>query len=1128
MNHHSKHLRRSLALSLACGVVLGGGTVTADFVTTPPAFANTSVSGVINSYQAVSAVSGTTVTVTGALRGSGLPFAVGDEVMLIQMTGVSPSVPGSNFGHYDVATVTAVAGAAITLSAITTSYSPSAEAVQLVRMQGGAGTTVSADVKAAAWDGRTGGVIAMAGETLTLTKNIDASGSGFTTANAPTSAVVAARSSGAGQTTGRGSKAADVPSWLDGYKGTGGAPGGGIGGGGGSTATSKGGGAAGGATDGNGVPAAGVNGGAATGWTVDLHGGSGGGAGGGGGMLGGGGGGGGGAGGGGGGTDGGGAGSTDDYKNVTYAVGAGGGGTRSVGNGGDGLRGGPTGTSPTWSQNEGSAGAGGGSYGGGGGAASNSAGGDDGAGGGGGGGWFGGGRAGAGGGDIPYNASGGAGNTAVNQPVPDDRNGLSAANPLLMMGGGGGTGSQDSGSSAGGAGGGIVYVDFATISSSGGQIRTNGANGVSAAGGGAHSGSGGGAGGQMRVRAATVAAGLTLAANGGTGGAATSNNYHGGVAGGSGGGGGIWLELADAAASCPATTAPNVSFQINGGSAGNPIVNPKNGYATATGGAGGKGLACVSRLPMTPEIATVATDVVDGDHQLVQTGGTVKDTVSYTNLTPGAAYTVKGTLMDKASATSTGITAQASFTAAASGSGSVEVTFSVPAGYAGKSLVAFEKVYDATSTLVAAHEDITDTAQTVSLASLATVAVDKADGDHTLDAAGGVVVDTVTYANLVVGATYTVSGTLMNKATGQSTGVVATKTFTASASGSGTVTVEFTVPDGYGGAALVAFERLTDGSGRLVASHEDLSDSNQTVTLSTKPLIVNKIDETGRLIDGAAFDVCKEVVAEVICAGQPGFTSTAPGVFSIAKLDSGVYQLKESKAPAGYVPLSQPVRFTVLTDGGIVLMSTDPNVTLSGQTITVRNVPVPVEVVKVGSDGGTDVPLNGAGFLVFPYAGLDSTAHVVVQPDASPVAGVWYRMNPANVSAYQRIQSAHPGWQITFTADASVPVGTVRLAGLASGTVYLLVEMVAPTGHALLAEPVPFTIDAGKAITVQQAGFHPEAAASGSRLVITDAAAIVLPLTGANAGWGYGLSGVLLLLAVAIGAVVLRRRRLVV
>ncbi|MGM1018824.1 MAG: SpaA isopeptide-forming pilin-related protein [Actinomycetota bacterium] len=621
-----------------------------------PVAAAASVSGVVNTYQAVSSVSGSTVTVTGATRGAASSFAVGDRVMLIQMTGVSPAQPGSDFGNYDTATITAVSGSSITLSAITRTYSPNTEAVQLVRMEHDtAPTTVTGTVTAAPWDGATGGVVAMSGGSLVLNADIDASETGFTNQNPPTGDVVPSLSSGPGSTTGRGEDGGlDTFSFPASIAGGGG---GGIGGGGGATGAESlgtGGGAGGGGASGDrdasflpiaGPPAAGSDGGIASA-LLYTFGGADGAAGGGGGVIGGGGGGGSASGAGGGGTDGGGAGGEmRELPDQIRGVGAGGGGPLGVGNGGDGLIGGISGNDPDTSANEGSAGGGGGSYGGGGGAPSNWAGGDDASGGGGGGSWTGGGEGGLGGalstGEALYPA-GGAGNAPVADQLPESAHYLDLANPRLMMGGAGGRGSQEAGWTDGGAGGGIVFLDFADIRGAG-DVRSDGGEGASPAGGGAHSGAGGGAGGQMRIRANTIENPLVFAVNGGLGGAPTANLFHGGVSGGGGGAGGIWVELLDADASCPAEDVPNITFELAGGNGGPSIINPKNDMPTATGGDGGTGLGCVSPKAPEPELVfDKASDPVPGT--AVKPGDEITYAVTIEN--PGTVATVDGLVTD--------------------------------------------------------------------------------------------------------------------------------------------------------------------------------------------------------------------------------------------------------------------------------------------------------------------------------------------------------------------------------------------------------------------------------------------------------------------------------------------------
>ena len=252
----------------------------------------------------------------------------------------------------------------------------------------------------------------------------------------------------------------------------------------------------------------------------------------------------------------------------------------------------------------------------------------------------------------------------------------------------------------------------------------------------------------------------------------------------------------------------------------------------------------VEELPVTatPSIGTTLLDSADGDHVLPWNGGTVIDTVAYQGLTPGTEYTLTGELHDQATGDATRITGSTTFTPT-SADGAVEVSFIVPQGYAGTNLVAFEWLYAGSPTdaePVAEHTDIADAAQTVSVESTTTATpaigtslTDDADGDRVLPAAGGSVTDVVAYQNLTPGTEYTLTGELMDQATGKSTDITGSVTFTPTTA-NGSVEVSFTIPSGHAGSHLVAFESLftgTDTSVEPIAVHHDIDDAAQTVTI---------------------------------------------------------------------------------------------------------------------------------------------------------------------------------------------------------------------------------------------------------------------------------------------------------
>lgn len=120
---------------------------------------------------------------------------------------------------------------------------------------------------------------------------------------------------------------------------------------------------------------------------------------------------------------------------------------------------------------------------------------------------------------------------------------------------------------------------------------------------------------------------------------------------------------------------------------------------------------------VSPSIGTSLVDAADGDRLIDWRGGTVVDTVQYENLTPGVEYTLVGELMHQSDGTGTGITGKVTFTPS-SPAGSIDVSFVIPEGYAGKKLVAFERLFEGAEPLgtpVATHQDLNDAAQTVSV-----------------------------------------------------------------------------------------------------------------------------------------------------------------------------------------------------------------------------------------------------------------------------------------------------------------------------------------------------------------------------------------------------------------------------
>lgn len=269
-----------------------------------------------------------------------------------------------------------------------------------------------------------------------------------------------------------------------------------------------------------------------------------------------------------------------------------------------------------------------------------------------------------------------------------------------------------------------------------------------------------------------------------------------------------------------------------------------------------------------PQVKTTARDSKsDTSMFYAQKDAKVIDTVTYRNLVPGKTYKVVGTAVDKETGAplivnGAEVTSEAEFTAEKA-SGKVDVVFTFDGSLlAGRTIVMFEQVYYENN-LIATHADIEDEAQTLYVPKIQTTALDGERHDHNSVADKCVtIVDTVAYQNLVQGQKYKVTGKLIDKSTGKAL-VIGGKEVTAETEfiaegteGTADVTFKFN-GTGLTGKQLVAYEQLyvvTDKGESIIASHEDINDEAQTITMLAppKPKTSDRVMFTGFIMAGIA------------------------------------------------------------------------------------------------------------------------------------------------------------------------------------------------------------------------------------------------------------------------------------
>mgnify|MGYP000100832022 CR=1 FL=1 len=257
--------------------------------------------------------------------------------------------------------------------------------------------------------------------------------------------------------------------------------------------------------------------------------------------------------------------------------------------------------------------------------------------------------------------------------------------------------------------------------------------------------------------------------------------------------------------------------------------------------------------------STTAVDKRNGTKVIdAQDDMTIVDTISYTGMQTGLPLTVKSTVMDKA----TGKAAKdsdgndiivESEILPDETNGSIDVEIPIKGrNLMGKTLVVYEEICYADGVVIAQHKDLKDAGQTVTVAGITTTAAIQTTAGQNDRYTSQTVRDTVKYYGLTKGTSYTLQGTLMDKATGnayQENGkdVTASKTFKASATG-GTETLDFEISSSEAkNKTLVVCESVytaVDGKQVLVAQHSDLTDKDQTVEVPDETVGKLKVTKT--------------------------------------------------------------------------------------------------------------------------------------------------------------------------------------------------------------------------------------------------------------------------------------------
>lgn len=488
-------------------------------------------------------------------------------------------------------------------------------------------------------------------------------------------------------------------------------------------------------------------------------------------------------------------------------------------------------------------------------------------------------------------------------------------------------------------------------------------------------------------------------------------------------------------------------------------------------------------IPGEPHIGTKASV---GGAKVIMPGQvvTVSDEVTYHDFVEQGL--TKARLRGKVVLKSTGqvlATADKEFIIDASGDGVEVLEFQVDTKgiNKGDAIVCFEEMVSMDGKIYAVHEDINDEGQTVyfgdipgvpdkpdepdkiepvkSMGTKATVGGTKKTYDVTnaTSTTTFTLTDIITYNGYEPNTRATLSGSVVDKDSGDIL-AEATKTVMTSSTGSGQFKLDFTIKAKSlkGGDRLVVFEELYDMNGNLIGEHKDLTDKDQTITITktdipeedTPPGTPGKPDKPGKPTTPTTPNTPTNPkypttpntpttpstpTNPYTPTTPPPTNSSTPGIRTTATSNGSKFA-----APNGTITVNDVVEYWGLPQGSY---------TMIGYLVRKSN-----GNVVVGTDGKPisarkDFTASGSGSVTLSFT-FDASAFPV--GDAVVAFENLLDSTGAIIATHQDVNDE--GQTVNFKGYEDVPTGVPVTSPMALGAAVLLGSLVLSAGSLSLAQ----------------------------------------------------------------------------
>ncbi len=210
------------------------------------------------------------------------------------------------------------------------------------------------------------------------------------------------------------------------------------------------------------------------------------------------------------------------------------------------------------------------------------------------------------------------------------------------------------------------------------------------------------------------------------------------------------------------------------------------------------------------------------------------------------------------------------------------------------------------------------------------------------------------------------------------------------------------------------------------------------------------------------------------------FITAVDGWLCIVNMESGTYILTETKAPDGYVQLTEDIVFLVDNQGIISIESGAAEATIDGNICIGNSLDFNIDINKTDADGN---PLRGAEF-VLGFAWAQEQFAVYLDGGYEYYYGIFdYADDSYIFSQNEFVETREDATKLVTDANGNIHLSNLQYSGM---NYYFLIETKAPEGYDLIEEPIIFWMFNDGTIELTSENSNVSVSSDGKTMTVVD------------------------------------------